>query len=286
MKEYSLSNVHNDFDGYNKIINFYVEYKDEFLEDITLNINIWFDANLCSVLGSIIDKFSESLNSVNLIASDSIRKILQKNCFLLQFGYSSLSDTYHTTIKYLKLKTTDGRFFSDYVENQLLRREEFPTMSDAVHEKISQSIYEMFVNAQIHSETKNIYTCGQFFPARNTLDFTIVDTGIGFAGRIKKNFDLEISSEDAIKWSLQDGNTTKKDVSGGIGLALLKEFISQNNGKIQIITGNAFYQMFEELETFSTLDNFFDGTIINMSFKTDDSTSYVLVDELDDEDIF
>ena len=216
MKEYSLSNVHNDFDGYNKLVNFYSEYKDEFLEDIKLNINIWFDANLCSVLGSIVDKFSESLNSVNFMPSDNIQIILQKNSFLSQFGYSSLSDTYHTTIKYLKLKTTDGRFFSDYVENQLLIREEFPTMSDAVHEKISQSIYEMFVNAQIHSETSHIYTCGQYFPARNTLDFTIVDTGIGFAGRIKKNFDLEISSKEAIIWSLKDGNTTKKDVSGGI----------------------------------------------------------------------
>ncbi|MDY0181335.1 ATP-binding protein [Aliarcobacter skirrowii] len=286
MKEYSLSNVHNDFDGYNKLVNFYSEYKDEFLEDIKLNINIWFDANLCSVLGSIVDKFSESLNSVNFMPSDNIQIILQKNSFLSQFGYSSLSDTYHTTIKYLKLKTTDGRFFSDYVENQLLIREEFPTMSDAVHEKISQSIYEMFVNAQIHSETSHIYTCGQYFPARNTLDFTIVDTGIGFAGRIKKNFDLEISSKEAIIWSLKDGNTTKKDVSGGIGLALLKEFISQNNGKIQIITGNSLYQMSNRIEDFLTLDNFFDGTIINMSFKTDDSTSYTFVDELDDEDIF
>lgn len=286
MKEYSLSNVHNDFDGYNKLVNFYSEYKDEFLEDIKLNINIWFDANLCSMLGSIVDKFSESLNSVNFMPSDNIQIILQKNSFLSQFGYSSLSDTYHTTIKYLKLKTTDGRFFSDYVENQLLIREEFPTMSDAVHEKISQSIYEMFVNAQIHSETSHIYTCGQYFPARNTLDFTIVDTGIGFAGRIKKNFDLEISSKEAIIWSLKDGNTTKKDVSGGIGLALLKEFISQNNGKIQIITGNSLYQMSNRIEDFLTLDNFFDGTIINMSFKTDDSTSYTFVDELDDEDIF
>ena len=286
MKEYSLSNVHNDFDGYNKLVNFYSEYKDEFLEDIKLNINIWFDANLCSVLGSIVDKFSESLNSVNFMPSDNIQIILQKNSFLSQFGYSSLSDTYHTTIKYLKLKTTDGRFFSDYVENQLLIREEFPTMSDAVQEKISQSIYEMFVNAQIHSETSHIYTCGQYFPARNTLDFTIVDTGIGFAGRIKKNFDLEISSKEAIIWSLKDGNTTKKDVSGGIGLALLKEFISQNNGKIQIITGNSLYQMSNRIEDFLTLDNFFDGTIINMSFKTDDSTSYTFVDELDDEDIF
>ena len=286
MKEYSLSNVHNDFDGYNKLVNFYSEYKDECLEDIKLNINIWFDANLCSVLGSIVDKFSESLNSVNFMPSDNIQIILQKNSFLSQFGYSSLSDTYHTTIKYLKLKTTDGRFFSDYVENQLLIREEFPTMSDAVHEKISQSIYEMFVNAQIHSETSHIYTCGQYFPARNTLDFTIVDTGIGFAGRIKKNFDLEISSKEAIIWSLKDGNTTKKDVSGGIGLALLKEFISQNNGKIQIITGNSLYQMSNRIEDFLTLDNFFDGTIINMSFKTDDSTSYTFVDELDDEDIF
>ncbi|MDR4507873.1 MAG: hypothetical protein MRJ65_06500 [Candidatus Brocadiaceae bacterium] len=44
--------------------------------------------------------------------------------------------------------------------------------------KITESIYEIFVNAQIHSETDFIYTCGQFFPNKHMIEFTIKDTGI------------------------------------------------------------------------------------------------------------
>ena len=37
-------------------------------------------------------------------------------------------------------------------------------MPGGVKEKVIEAIYEIFVNAQIHSETQLIYTCSQFFP--------------------------------------------------------------------------------------------------------------------------
>lgn len=124
------------------------------------------------------------------------------------------------------------------------------------------------------------------FPRDHNLNFTIVDTGIGFAKRIEKDLGYSISSKDAIKWAMVDGNTTKQNVSGGIGLALLKEFILQNKGKIQILSGNAFYELSNGIEIIQELNYNFDGSIISMTFKTDDTLSYRFIDEIDNDDIF
>lgn len=286
MSDYILSNIHNDYDGFNKLIKFYEDYSDEVLEFIELHMNTWFDANLSAVLGGIIDKLSKDNFIEFKTMSPHIEKILQKNGFLAHFGFDSTIDTYHTTIKYLKLKPTDSRYFNSYIHTELFGRSELPSMSAALKKKISESIYEMFVNAQIHSETEFIYTCGQFFPQRSEIIFTIVDTGIGFSKRIEKNLGETISSSQAIKWAMTEGHTTKQGTPGGIGLAVLKDFIIRNKGKIQIISGDAMYQLNNGSEEYLKFDSFFDGTIINMVFKSNDITSYGLLEEIDLNELF
>lgn len=287
MAIFTLSNIHNDLASYNQLIKLYQEHKNDLFETIDIQMRHWFDANLCAVLGGILDKIkNDGLNDINFIyIGESIKTILQKNSFLSFYGYDKAYDTNHTTIEYTKLKPSDNRFFNQYLEKKLISRTEFPNMSDAVHEKISESIQEMFINAQMHSETEFIYTCGQFFPRENKLNFTIADTGIGFAKRIEKDFGMAIDSCNAIKWAMIDGNTTKKGVSGGLGLALLKEFISQNNGKIQIISGDAFYEFSHQEEVIQTLDYYFDGSVISMTFRTDDIKTYKFANEIENIDI-
>jgi hypothetical protein len=242
---------------------------------------------LTSPLGGLLDRISSNLNTIkfNQIPPD-IRIILQKNGFLSHFGYARLIDANNTTIQYLKLKPTDGRFFNQYVVSELLERPELPDLSAALKKKIIESIYEIFINAQIHSETDFIYTCGQFFPKKNKIEFSITDTGVGFQKKVNDRFNCALSPIQAIKWAIGDGNSTKKDISGGIGLAILKEFVIQNRGKIQIISGNGFYQLGENNEEFKEFAGSFPGTIINMQFNTNDKNSYVLAGEFKDDDIF
>ena len=287
MSTYTLSNVHNDLHGYNQLVKLYETYKDELFEDIEIELLRWFDANLSAVLGGVLDKIRNGgLNDIKFTnIKPDIQTILQKNGFLSFYGYDKIYDTYHTTIEYKKIKPSDSRYFNQYLEDELLNRNEFPNMSDTVHEKINESIQEMFVNAQIHSETEFIYTCGQFHPGRHELTFTIVDTGIGFAKRIEQNLDEVISSKDAIRWAMIDGHTTKQGVSGGLGLALLKEFIGQNNGKIQIVSGDAIYELNNNSESIQQLNSYFDGSVISMTFDTNDSKTYKLVSEIEQIDI-
>jgi len=241
---------------------------------------------MSAALGGALDLLKENLNAINFRLSCSIQTILQKNEFLTYFGYDKLLDCNHTTIKYLKIKPSDSRFFNNYIRTELLNRPELPQMSKVLKDKITEAIYELFVNAQMHSETKFIYTCGQFFPAKDKIEFTIVDTGIGIKERVNRSLNTSFNAVQAIKWAIKDKNTTKKDISGGIGLALLKEFVQRNRGKFQIISDNGFYQLDQSGEITQLFNNPYPGTIINVQINTDDNHSYSLMSEVENDDLF
>ncbi|MBC2695284.1 MAG: ATP-binding protein [Desulfobacteraceae bacterium] len=244
MSEFNLVNIDTSFESYQQLINLYNENKDNWFETIEISFQQWFAANLSSAIGGILDKLLGELNTIHFNnIPPKIQTIIQKNNFLSHFDYQRIDDINNTTIRYLKLKPTDGRFFHGYVVKELLNRPELPKMSSALKKKIAESIYEIFVNAQLHSESDFIYTCGQFFPTKHTIEFTITDTGIGFKNRVNNRFETSLSSVQAIKWAMIDGNSTKQDISGGIGFAILREFVSINKDKIQIIRDDGFYQM-------------------------------------------
>ena len=168
MDKFELNNVDATFDGYQKLIDLYQYYKSKAFTQMELNIKKWLGANLCSALGGILDKLAdENYNVVSSIdASLDIKQIIQKNGFLSHFGYDDLYDKNHTTVKYLKLKPTDGKYFKNYVVDDLLNHSELASITPELKRKIVESIYEMFVNALIHSHSSDIYACGQFIRKR------------------------------------------------------------------------------------------------------------------------
>lgn len=282
-----IANINNSFESYQKLIDFYIEHKEKDFDTIHIELRQWFAANMCATLGGILDIFSDNINTITFdYINPDIERILLKNDFLSYFGYSRIIDNHHTTIRFLKLKLTDGKYFNNYIVDELIGRAELPQMSDLVKMKITEAIYEIFVNAQIHSESKYIYTCGQFFPRENKIEFTIVDTGIGFKNKVNSRFNSTLSSVQAINWATKDKHTTKIDVTGGIGLALLKEFIEKNRGKFQIISDDGFYQFDSQGEQMQIFKGFFPGTIVNLQFRTDDNSSYILKNEYNNNDIF
>lgn len=287
MSRFNLANINTSFESYQQLINLYNENKDRSFDTIDISFQVWFAANLTSALGGVLDKLLGDLNTIHFdnIPSE-IQTIMQKNDFLSHYGFQRIVDINNTTISYLKLKPTAGRFFHEYVVKELLDRPELPTMTSTLKKKIAESIYEIFVNAQLHSESDYIYTCGQVYPTKHTIEFTITDVGIGFKKRVNDRFKTTLSSIQAIKWSMIDGNSTKQGISGGIGLAILREFVSINKGKIQIISDDGFYQLDSTGEITKLFSGSFPGTIINMQFKTDDAAFYSLMSEADSDDLF
>jgi len=284
-----LADIDNSFESYQKLITLFDTNKNKFFDNVHVELRQWFSANMSAALGAVLDKFTANLNDIHFdYISPQIENILLKNDFLTYYGKKREIDIHNTTIKFQKLKPTDGKYFKNYVINELIEGHtaDLPKMSEGVKEKIVEAIYEIFVNAQIHSETKFIYTCGQFFPQKNKIEFTIVDTGIGFREKINTRFESKLTSIQALKWAVQDKRTTKVGVSGGIGLAVLKEFVRMNRGKMQIVSNDGFYQSDGVQEIMQMFSGEFPGTIVNLQFRTDDGNNYKLKSEIDINDIF
>lgn len=282
-----LRDISDACKSYQDIITLYGKNRDQLFNDIHIKIEGWFSANMSAVLGAVLDLFSRNINNIQIFcAVAKTEEILLKNDFLSYYGRRKIFDTNHTTIKYQKLKPSDGKYFKKYIIEELIGRDELPNMSVALKEKIVEAIYEIFVNAQIHSGTDFIYTCGQFFPKKNKIEFTIVDTGIGFKEKVNRRFNTNLSAVQAIKWAVKDKKTTKEEISGGIGLAILKEFIGMNKGKMQIISNEGFYQYNCTGVIMRLFNGQFPGTIVNLQFCTDDCNAYSLKNEVDISDIF
>jgi len=284
MSDINLNNISNNFESYNNLINLYVMKKNNMFEDINIDLSGWFSANTCSMLGAILTKFQDDLNTVN-VSANRAADILERNGFLSFFGQKKVVDYNNTTIPYQVLSRKDDRYFNNYVFTEFLSKPDLPQMTDTLRKKLTESIYEIFINAKMHSETEKIFVCGQFFPAKHKIKFMITDTGLGIKNVVNNAFDKKLSATQAIEWAIQDKHTTKKGVSGGIGLALLYEFINLNKGKVQIVSNEGFWELNNEDITKKEFNNEFPGTMVNISVRTDDKHSYMMSSEVPD-DIF
>jgi hypothetical protein len=70
------------------------------------------------------------------------------------------------------------------------------------------------------------------------------------------------TGEDAIMWALK-GNTTKKDVPGGLGLKSIQKFCDESQGKFEIISSGAYWNNYM---LFPNKAQPFCGTIVNIIF--------------------
>lgn len=283
-------NINNNYDSFNYLINFYHRNRNHLFKKIQISFSkvSWIAANTCSMIGAIFQKLLNSFNTIELLHMDAkVKDILARNGFLAFLGHERINDIKGTTIKFLKLSPKDSRFFSNYIRDDLLSKEAMPDMSFRLKKKVTEGIYEIFINAAMHSETKEIFTCGQFFPNKNTIEFMLTDLGIGMKNEINRHLNPPLSAVGAIEWAMQERNTTKSGDSGGLGLAILKSFISLNKGKIQVVSNDGFWQFSEGGIFNKFFDGEFPGTAINICIKTDDQMSYMLADEtIKDEDIF
>ena len=229
------------------------------------------------------------MNDVSLInLKPDLDTILRKNHFLTKFQKTALIDTNQTTVPFKVFKLQAGEQFFEYLESYMYGKG-IPAMSAVLTKRFQQSLFEIFQNAAIHSRSiSGIFTCGQFFPQKHRLDFTIADAGVGIRDNIRQyTGNTKMSSCAAIKWALTEGNTTKTgNQHGGLGLKLLKDFIRINKGKLQIVSRFGCYEFSASGDSCRKLDHDFPGTCVNIEINTQDTNSYYLKSELSSNDIF
>lgn len=288
---FALPEIRHDRAGFDALVHFHSQSEGCFLDNVEVDLGAatWFDADMCAALGAILYQLGEGVNTVRLSnLRQSVENILSKNGFLSHYGRAKIPDRWVTTIPYRRFDAKDDRYFADYIENELIHRSEMPTMSPGLLKKFRESIFEIFSNAVIHSDTKQgIFSCGQFFPRRDRLDFSVADLGVGMRQNIKEKVGLDLSAVEAIDWATQGRNTTKRGaVPGGLGLKLLSEFIDLNGGCIQIVSDAGYWKREKGQTVTAPLGHSFPGTVVTVEINTADRNSYILSSELTAEDIF
>jgi signal transduction histidine kinase len=224
---------------------------------------------------------------------------MKKIGFLSVFGnHDDSRDTYKTMIKYTNIPLRDYdeslQEFYTYFMKQIQGK--VGNLSPKLLNKILQKILELFSNVFRHSESEvGLFCSGQFYPGSDKFNFTIVDNGVTIKTNVnnflKKKFQNDrnfsdkimgkkfkpLSAEDAIKWALEDKNSSTGE--GGLGLSLLMDLISLSKGSIEIISNNGYYSIKNGNEDARSLESSFEGTVVSIQLNTDDSNYYFLKEE-------
>lgn len=286
-----LPEIRHDQPSFEALASLHAQTKECLLDNVEINMNTtrWFDADMCAAFGAILYSLGERLNTVNLVGiRSSVGTILAKNGFLSHYGRVQIHDQWGTTIPYQRFDVKDDHYFAEYIENELIHRSEMPKMSQGLLKKFRESIFEIFNNAVHHSRTKlGIFSCGQFFPNQNRLDFTVADLGVGIRQNVEDYTKRKFSPGNAIVWATEEFNTTKRGkLPGGLGLRILCEFIDLNGGSIQIVSDAGFWQRKNEKTVTKPLSHPFPGTVVSVEINTADTKVYRLASDLNAENIF
>ena len=297
MKEKEImipQSIHSTYEGYSELLGTfqcYVKDVPSDLERIVMNFrrNTWFDANLLPIIYAFAEYGDKEHGIQSMYDNQSeckLHKILIRNNFgKLCFSLDHKPMKNETVVPFKIFRSSDTYGFGNYIDAEIVRY--FPVMEENVKRDLSVYIQELFGNAQIHGNCLKVFTCGQYYPTSQKMDFTIVNLGT----TIKNNVESYLSDMDqkvpmnCIEWAVQPEHTTKRLNSGGIGLSLMEEFIRYNKGKYQIISGNEFWELNREIEDERELSSYFPGTIINIEIAQNDTNKYKYTEIKRDDDL-
>lgn len=280
-----LDSIRSIFKGYNYLIMLIDELKILRGQKVVFDFKevVFIDGNLSALLGTMFEILISNGNSIEVDSiSGPVESILIRNGFLFEFRLTTIMDSSENSIAYKSFTPIDDVSFRDYITTQLITRKDFPVLSKELQKKIVQNIFEIYENARTHGLCEWIHTCGQFYPTRpgKPLYFTIVDKGINIKENVAHYLKQDISAKDAIEWAMVKGNSTKiGNISGGLGLAIIFEFIELNQGKIQVISSDGYYEYSRGKIVKKTLNYVFDGTVVNIKFNFSDTNKYYLKEE-------
>jgi hypothetical protein len=145
----------------------------------------WCDGNLCAALAACLAPTVLRLGSVPVsLPTTEVRTFWQRNGFGSHLHILPWPDSYGSAIPFRLFAPTAHREAHRYVhESFTAQAGVLPEMTPVLLNRMCGQLCEVFDNAFEHADSRHgVFCCGQHFPKKNRLAFTIADAGIGFAG--------------------------------------------------------------------------------------------------------
>jgi len=203
---------------------------------------------------------------------DKIRTNLIQNGFMECFA-ASRGPWSGNSIPYQEYPTRNKDSIMAYLKGKWLGRG-WVSVSPALRDAIVGTVWEIYENAFEHSSSSvGVFCCGQHYPQLHLLKLCVLDFGVGIPSNVRLFSKKEnISAAATLRWAFRPGNTTKPNGMGrGMGLDLLKEFVKVNQGELEIFSHEGYGQIKERRERYVDRHTFFEGTVVNITFKCDES---------------
>lgn len=212
----------------------------------------------------------------------SVRRLLED---VGMFGLASQRPR-STVVPLTSFQAGESARFATYTQKNLGNKG-LPIMTPRLQRRVFEGIDELFTNFEIHSRSRpGAWACGQLFPQRGSLEFTLSDLGLGIPHIVNSAGHL-LDSPKAIDWAMTGRNTTRSgDVPGGLGLKVLREFIALNQGSLTVVSYGGFWSEVAGKRVMSHITNPFPGTAITIMVNTKDTQSYRLSDDIKPSDVF
>jgi hypothetical protein len=259
--------------GITKLLNYYNELYKYTNKSVVLDLTelTWIDANLSALLNALTYRLVKENNLKFFIDH---KFLATKFSVLIRNGLmpseTETRDNRLTTLELKQFLPIEQREFAKYVNQQLMCHRGLTTkIEERFKNRIKRDLIEISTNILAHAQTNDpFFVCGQYYPTKEKFIFTMVDLGIGFLGPINK-IDPEVLTDfHAIKWAL-NGNSTKIEADGGLGLSSILDYFQNHAGDFHICTGNSYWSKSSE-KTFKVgntrLLNPFRGTFVSLCF--------------------
>ncbi len=219
-----------------------------------------------------------------------VRVNLRQNGFAASFGDTREPWKGHS-IPYREDAHQAVDEIADYLSEKWLDRR-WVQVSQRLRHAIVGRVWEIYDNAFEHAQSKvGVFSCGQHFARLNLLKLAVVDFGVGIPANVRrfKRNDPGFQGATAaacLRWALRRGTSTKTGGPGrGIGLGLLKEFVSVNNGTLEIYSDTGYVFIDRGREVHTDRNAGFRGTAVNITLQCDERF-YQFADEAPALDIF
>jgi len=260
----------NNFQGYVFFSELHDRTKNCYEEQIVLNfVNTKvFESNLFAILGSIIANLERRKNKIRFV---EMQKPIQ-NLFNTKklINGAARKFLWKSLVKCQQFATDDEDALSEYLESRIFPDRPEIILNQQIKMAVQLCIAEIFRNAFAHSNCKEVFIAHYFSVYNKKLFVSIVSQGRPFsllAGTILKN---RLNGVAGIEWAVEKGTTSQKDTHKGIGLYTIRQFVKQNQGKIQIMSGNGVWKQVKH-RTFTKLyEKEFPGSIVTLEFNLEE----------------
>ena len=258
--------------GIEHILGFYFyaqQYRYKRIVLCLLNVT-HIDANLSALLLAIIDRLRSGNKLYIYVDIPKELNILYRNGFYNQLFPEprDTTDERESTIVLKKISPAEDDNFCEYVAKDFFSHRGLAGLPLNKKNGLKDNFNEIFVNVGEHAETESpVYVCGQYFPEKKQLKFTLVDLGVGFLAKIKQYTNGNVSTDiKAIEWAIE-GNTTKTMGVGGVGLKGIRNYCINNSASLHICSGKGYLNCANRNITTATIKHNFQGVIVNMIFR-------------------